>query len=48
LDKNSQHKYAKYMTSYYDALIKAGFSPDAVLKIITSKTLVSAGGNSNH
>jgi hypothetical protein len=39
---------AKNMKSYYDALIKVGFSSDAALKIITSKPLVSAVGNSNN
>lgn len=39
---------AKNMKSYYDALIKVGFSSDAALKIITSKPLISAGGNSNN
>ncbi|WEK20905.1 MAG: hypothetical protein P0Y49_07115 [Candidatus Pedobacter colombiensis] len=39
---------AKNMKSYYDALIKVGFSSDAALKIITSKQLISAGGNSNN
>jgi hypothetical protein len=32
---------AKITKNYYDALIKAGFSEDAALKIITSKQLIS-------
>lgn len=32
---------AKITKSYYDALIKAGFSMDAALKIITSKQLIN-------
>lgn len=35
---------AKITKNYYDALIKAGFSADAALKIITSKPLVSMDG----
>ncbi len=35
---------AKIMKTYYDALIKVGFSQDAALKIITSKQLVSVDG----
>jgi len=35
---------AKIMKNYYDALIKAGFSEDAALKIITSKQLISFDG----
>lgn len=41
-------RLAKNMKSYYDALIKVGFSSDAALKIITSKQLISPGGNSNN
>ncbi|EHQ25670.1 hypothetical protein [Mucilaginibacter paludis] len=35
---------ARITKNYYDALIKAGFSMDAALKIITSKQLVSMDG----
>ncbi len=35
---------AKIIKSYYDALIKTGFSSDAALKIITSKQLISVDG----
>jgi len=35
---------AKITKNYYDALVKAGFSSDAALKIITSKQLVSVEG----
>lgn len=37
-------KLAQVTKSYYDALIKVGFSEDAALKIITSKPLVSMDG----
>ena len=35
------NQLAKITKNYYDALIKAGFSMDAALKIITSKQLIS-------
>lgn len=37
-------KLAQVTKSYYDALIKVGFSEEAALKIITSKPLVSVDG----
>ena len=38
-------RLAKIMRNYYNALIKAGFSMDAAIKIITSKELISLNGN---
>lgn len=37
-------KLARITKNYYDALIKVGFSEDAALKIITSKSLISMDG----
>lgn len=36
-------KVAKVTKNYYDALLKAGFSTDAALKIVTAQQLFSAG-----
>ena len=38
-------RLAKIMRNYYNALIRAGFSMDAAIKIITSKELISLNGN---